>query len=446
MPKVTLPDGRVVNFPDTMSLGEIEAAAARLSKGATDTPSALSGFQHAESIKGPMSVVDRLLSFLPMIGGAAGGVIGGAGGTAFGAGFGGVPGAVGGAAFGGATGEAMRQNARRLMPGRTVPTSAAGAATDIGEAAAIQGGAEALGGAVTKGAVKGAQAIYRGYLKPSLAAGKIGKAHQIVQIALDEAIPISRAGAEITPEGAIGGKAGRVISDLRSHVDDIIAKSNETLDLRKIATSVRAFAKRTYFKPGGDLTDYKAALAVADRIDRHPSLRAFPTAFPRAKVSLAEANEAKRLLQRSASPSYGLPNAAATDAAEKQGARAFRVGLERKTGGGQSMVRALNARESKLIPAAKAIAQAVEREANQSKLYGVKTLMAGAYGGNEYRKGESLPMSIAKFAGARMLLTPGAQSGLAILANKLSRQLGIGAASATRLAAYVLSEPKEEAQ
>ena len=384
----------------------------------------------------PMSTIDRLLSLLPMAGGMAGGVIGGIGGTVAGMGVGGVPGAIGGAALGGGLGESLRQLANRAR-GEEAPATPMDAARGIGTQAAIQGGAEAAGGAVMRGAQKGARAVYRGYLKPSLAAKNLSKAPEVVETALNEALTLTQSG---------GAKAQRIIGELKAEVDRLVASTPGTIDLKQIADRVRAFAKRKYYKPGGDPSDYQAALGVAERLDTHPALGLPPGAKPtRVDVSLSQANEAKRALQSGASSSFGVPNAGAKKAAEKKGAYRLRQGIEAQTGGPTGQVAKLNARESKLIDAARAIRQAVEREANQNKIYGVKTLMAGVgVGGGSYARGDDAPTALAKGAAARALLTPGAQSLAAIVANRIAKGLGVGTSTATRLAEYVLSESEEQ--
>lgn len=389
--------------------------------------------------------------FLPMLGGIVGGFAGGKSpvlGTL-------------GATIGGAAGEGYRQltqhageiipairdvvqNVREQGLGPTLSGARQGAQEGLQAAAtqgAIQGGAELLGRGVTAGVTRGAKAVYRGYLKPSLAAKNLSKAREVVDTAISEGIPITRGGAGIDAGGTFTGKAGRLLTEMKQEVNRILGGVTDDVDLKQVADRLRGWAKRKYFKPGADLSDYKAALAVADRIDAHPSLGIPAGATPsRIPVSATQANEVKRALQASAGPSFGVPNAAATSSAEKAGSRYARQAVEHVAGGPKGTVARLNARESKLIDAARAIAQAVEREANQSKLYGVKTLAAGAYGGQGYARGDSAPEALAKFGAARAILQPGTQSYAAIVAARIAKQLGVGAATAARLAAVALRD------
>jgi hypothetical protein len=396
--------------------------------------------------------LSRMLDLLPTAGGIGGGIVGGVGGTAFGMGFGGVPGAVGGATLGGGSMEALRQAIEEFR-GVERPDGSLDAAKQIATQGAIQGGSELVGAGIAKGASAGARAVYRGYLKPSLATRELPKAPQIVETALKEALPITRSGEST---------AQRLIADLRAQVDDVLARTPGKADLKAIADRVRSFARKRYFRPGKPNEDYEAALRVADAIDAHPSLprRPGPTVTREVdsaildasgrpmrvtetvpgppvvdtKVSLPGLNKVKQGLDEAIGEANFGVERGATKTTQKVGRHAARRTIEAQA----PSVGPLNARESKLIDAAKAIAKAVEREANQNKLYGVKTIAAGAYGGNRYMQGDSPVEAALKGLAARGLLQAGPQSKFAILANRFSRELGVTAASAARLAAYVL--------
>jgi hypothetical protein len=386
-------------------------------------PPNITGLTKATGIKGPMSSLDRLLSLLPTLGGAAGGVIGGAGGSAFGIGFGGVPGAVAGAATGGAAGEAMRQNARRLLgAGRSVPATPTEAATGIGGEAAIQGLAELAGAGVTSGLSSGARAVYRGYLKPSMAKNMVGKADTIVETALREALPITKAGTT---------QANTVIKELRGEVDGILKQAPGEVDLHAVAEQVRAFAKRKYNVPGRDPADFEAAMRVADTIDNHPSMVPKPPNAPVDRVNLADANTVKTNLQEGVGTSqYGVPSKAGK-ATEKVGAREMRLAIEKQA----PAVGPINKRESELIDAAGTIARAVARESNKSPLIGVNTLASGAMGAGSYAKDRD-PYSAAAWAlGTRLALTPAVATRAAIVASRLGNMPNAVPANAARVAA-----------
>ena len=430
MPDYTIRDkesGKVVTFrwnaPDPPTDADLNEVFAQ----ARHTPPPASAAQASPSL------IDRAVDALPMLGGAAGGIVGGIGGTVAGMGVGGVPGAIGGATLGGGLGESLRQLANRAR-GVEAPASASEAALDIAKEGGIQGGMEALGGAITKGASAGAKAVYRGYVKPSLAARSVAKAPAIVETALQEALPISHG-------GAVKGQA--VIDELRTQVEDILAKAPGTVDLHQVADRVRGFARQRYFKPGVDTADYQMALGVADKLDQHASLGLPPGAKPtRVDVSLADANEAKRGLYTSIKEAgFGTPQGA-KKSTEKFAAHELRTSLERAA----PAITPLNARETKLIDAAKAISRAVEREANQNQLYGVKSLASGALGGAGMALGAGGPLALGGAMATRAALHPAVASRAAILANRFSKELGVSAASAARLADYVLLEGGQDGE
>lgn len=382
----------------------------------------------AQAPQPPASVLDALISLLPAAGGAAGGIVGGIGGTVGGMGVGGVPGAIGGAALGGSAGEALRQLVERFR-GHAAPATPGEAAKQIGVQGAEQGGLEAAGGLVTKVAGKAATAVMRGYLKPSLAQRSIKDAREIVQTALDEALPVGKAGEE---------RAGRLIADLNKQVNSILANAKGKVDLTQVADKVRAFAKAKYFKPGVDASDYRAALDVADAIDNHASL-SLPNGAKVTKVNASSANEIKQAV-RPASRAYGAQGAAAETATRKVAGSEMRQAIERVS----PEVGPLNAREGRLIDAQDAITRAAGREENRNPLFGVPTLISGAVGAEEsYRRDPvtGLTMALALRAG----LTPQVATRAAILASRFARLPGMVPANAARIAiAYASGQQPEE--
>lgn len=390
--------------------------------------------------------VDAAIDALPAAGGAAGGAIGGVGGTAFGFGVGGVPGAVGGATIGGAGGEALRQLVN-LLRGKPSPTSATDAATTIAGQGALQGGLEATGQVAMRGLVKGGEAVYRGYLKPSLAKVNLSKATQIVRTAIDENLPMTSAGLT---------RAGDVIGQLKAKVDDVLASApGQTIDLHAVANDVRTWAKQMYDRAGRDPNDYQAVLKVADRIDGHPSLGApvagqigpqLPT------VDLPAANTVKRDLQASAADKFGLPNASAEVAGEKYASSAMRRGIEQQV----PAVGPINLRESKLIDTARALARATGRDANRDKLIGTRAVVGGLVGGTlagggAHERGvsssETAMMTAVGSLVGTMSLSPAIATRAAILAVKLGERVpGTVPADAARAAVQAVLEMQKQRQ
>lgn len=371
--------------------------------------------------KPPRTWTDTAVDALPMVGGTVGGIVGGIGGTAFGMGVGGVPGAMGGATLGGGAGEAAKQLVNRLR-GADAPASATDAALGIAGQGAVQGALEGVGQAVPAALVKGGQAVYRGYLKPSLAAKQLPKADQIVRTAIDEALPVTKAGA---------AQAQKVIGQLRTEVDSILASMPGEVDLHTVADKLRAWATKVYDRPGRAPSDLDAAMKVADRIDAHPSMRPTPPLARVDRVDLTTANQVKRDMQSGASSAFGVKSGA-EKSAEKEGSRYLRQGIEQQA----PQVGAINARESQLIDAARALERATGREGNLHKLYGARAVVSGAVGGaGAYEKTGDPYKATAMAAALAAGLHPAVATRVAILAAKLGAQMPGQAASAVARAA-----------
>jgi hypothetical protein len=284
---------------------------------------------------------------------------------------------------------------------------------------AIQGAFAVGGDLVVKGLTSAAQGVYRSYLKPSLAAKLAPKAATIVNTALQEALPITEAGA---------AKAQQIISGLNQQVQDVLAQSKGTVDLHEVADRLRMWATKTFYKPGAALGDLDSAMKVADSIDQHASL-GLQAGAPSIPVSVAEANASKQAMQHSARNAYGTQSAATTTA-QKVGGSEFRQAIEKAA----PEVAGLNARESKLIDTAKAINRAIGREGNQYKMHGTKALVGAMVGSEETARTGDPWSSAAKGLAVTLALQPGVASRAAIIASQLGRLSGIAPSSAARVA------------
>lgn len=140
---------------------------------------------------------DTAVDALPAIGGTLGGIVGGIGGTVAGMGVGGVPGAIGGAAVGGAGGEGFKQ-AINAMRGQPLPSSASGQAVDMAKAAAVQGGAQAVGSGLGAVMQPVGEALMQSAVKPGLRmaykAVRAGQTIPVVKTLLDEGVNVSAGG------------------------------------------------------------------------------------------------------------------------------------------------------------------------------------------------------------------------------------------------------------
>lgn len=392
------------------------------------------------------SMLERASGLGSMAGGTVGGMVGGP-----------VGAGIGGAA--GAGYESLIRNAREL-PSAVVDVArnafssdpnvraataqgAAQGATEGAETALVAGGLNAgleYGGQKVMNALGStAKAVYRGYLKPSLAGASRAKAQAIVDAAIREGLPIAQVGKD---------RADQIIKELKAAVDAELTNRQHIsktlygdIDLHQVAERVRNFARTKYYKAGRPVEDFEAAMRVADTIDAHPSLNLPPGQAPGPlPVDLTAANETKRTLQQSAGDrAFGVERSAATEA-EKKGQHVLRKELETRA----PKIAPLNARESKLIDVAKALQAAIEREANQSAVVGVKTIASGGIGYGEYERSHSPASAIAFALGSRYLMAPAQMSRIAILAERLARLPGIAPATAARVAIAVVSESAQE--
>lgn len=382
---------------------------------------------------------DTAVDALPAVGGMVGGALGGAAGALPTLGLGGVPGAMVGAGVLGAGGEAAKQLINRAR-GLQAPSSAGEAATAIGEQGALQGGLEGAGRAVMGTVTPVAEAVYRGYLKPSLSKVNLPKAAQIVKDAIAENLPV-------TPGGAL--RAQELIGQLNGKVNDLLSQATgKTVNLSEIADGVRGWAKRMYDRPGRDPNDYKAVLKVADRIDQHTPVNPFDPAQP-AEATMPAGNQIKQDLQSSVGDKFGVPNGKAETAGEKYASAQMRKGIEAHV----PDVAPLNARQSRLIDVARNLNNAVAREGNQQAMYGVKSMVAGtlgtAAGGSDYYQKRD-PLAAAATGAvtalvSRMALTPAVATRAAILATKMAEKIpGTAVADLARVAVQVASEAQEQ--
>jgi hypothetical protein len=242
-------------------------------------------------------------------------------------------------------------------------------------------------------------------------------------------------------------RADAVISALHDKVNDILSQATgKSVDLGQIANDVRAWATRMYDRPGRDPRDLKAALAVADRIDGHPSVS--PTSMGNqmagktsATVDLPTANQIKRDLQGSVRDKFGVPGGTAETAGEKYASAATRKAIELQA----PEVGPLNARQSRLLSVARAVNQAVGRESNRNQFFGVPSIMAGMAGGGEYARSGDPASAAATALAARFLLHPAVATKAAILASQIAERIpGAAVSDVARVAVQVATETSQQ--
>lgn len=259
MPKVHLPDGRIVNFPDDMPPDQITSAVAKLAQPAAPA----------------RTWTDTAVDALPTIGGAVGGLVGGIGGSVAGMGVGGVPGALGGATLGGGAGEAAKQLVNRAR-GVTAPATMGEAAGNIGKEGAVQGASEAAGMGIGYGLRTLGRGLYRaGALPIQQAFTKYG---DLIGAGIENRVPVSKSGLE---------KAGRIITKRTGDKAAAVAEADTRAMFRtpavvdKALAGTKDFAETQRLAGLGDPT--KAFQARADRIVAENGPGMLPSQLERVK-------------------------------------------------------------------------------------------------------------------------------------------------------------------
>lgn len=339
---IEIPGAGRVAFPDTMSDADIETAAAKLYKSANP--------DHPEPAASH-SWLSKAVDWLPAAGGAVGGIVGGLGGTVAGFGVGGVPGAVGGAALGGATGEALKQLGRRMM-GKSAPATMGQAATDIAGQGALQGGMEAVGGAVAAGASKLAPALMQSALKPAYKmtekAVKNVELPRVVKTLLDEGINVSSGGI---------GKLNTLLKATNDQISDIIRNSSSVVYPEAVADT----AKGVVTQAGKQVAPMADKAAAEGTVGQFMRVHGGAPNLPAAPIPVQVAQELKTGTYKAiGSRAYGETKGAAVET-EKALARGLKEGIEKA----HPEVKGLNAREGALIEAKDALAKRIALAGNR---------------------------------------------------------------------------------
>lgn len=377
---IQIPGVGNIAFPSHMTPDQINQAAARLyrEKNPNHPPPAK---EH--------SWLDTATDWLPAAGGALGGVVGGFGGTVGGFGVGGVPGAVGGAALGGGAGEATKQLVNRWR-GRPAPSSATEAATGIAGQAALQGGTEAVGGAVAPLLKHGAGVLMQAAVKPGLAATTRAVARGVPRSNLPIIKTLLNEGVNVTPGGI--AKLDRIINSTNKQIADAVASVPGSVDPAKVATRTQEVAGRLA-QQVDPMDDVSAVQRVTENFLSQPGTTAVgqigtksvPTGVldasgmmvshqvpvmgrvPRA-LSLPEAQAMKTGTYRTMKDrAYGEMKGPAIEA-NKALARGLKEEIEVEAKKAGMDLGALNAREGAAISAKEAIAKRVAAAGNRDPI------------------------------------------------------------------------------
>ncbi len=308
------------------------AAALRQVEGISQAPWYAKGM-----IAGHGPSVLQALEALPAVGGAVGGILGGGAGIPSGPGA--VATAAGGAALGGAAGESARQLARRVI-GASVPATSGEAALDIGKEAAIQGGAQAVGGTLAGGMKSGAARLMQSAVKPPLKMAK--DVPKIVQTLLDEGINVSPRGVE---------NLDRLLSAKNAEIAEAVANAPGLIPKERVAARALPVAQRLarQVNPSADL---EAVGSTVQEFLQHPTTGA--------ALTVPEAQAMKVGTYAQIGKNYGKLSSATVETQ-----KALARGLKDEIVAEAPQVAGLNAAESRLILAREAVGRRVALSGNR---------------------------------------------------------------------------------
>lgn len=331
MPRyITGPDGRTHSFPDNATDQQISGALKAI-------PQA-----NAQTMKGAPTWTDWAVDALPMVGGAVGGFVGGAGGAVVGMGVGGAPGAIGGAALGGAAGEAAKQLVNRVR-GSAAPTSASGAAANIGIAGASNAAMEGTGQALGAGMKAAAPWLMQKVLRPSYALLEEYKttAPKMAKFLLDEGVNVT--------EGGLSKLQGLLRSN-SSKIDTAVANAPGLIPKKEVAAELA----NTAAKVAKQTNPTEGLQAVADtgtEFLNHPIYKG--------DLTVPEAHGMKKATYQKLGNAYGEMKSATVES-EKALARGLKNSVAARTPG----LDLLNQREAQLMGVGEAVTRRVASDAN----------------------------------------------------------------------------------
>lgn len=291
--------------------------------------------------------IDRLLDWLPAVGGMGGGFLGMAGGP---------PGAIMGAALGGAAGEAYKELIKRARAGidaspqqAGVPDSPLAATGQIGKEAAIQGASQAAGEVLGPAMTWTGQRLMQSAAKPgwvslvkSIKAGE--SVPPVVKTLLDE-------GVNVTPGGVT--KLQNLIGSTNAEITAALAPSTAQIGNVKVASRLSDTA-RTFANQVNPQADLKA---ISDVGENFLASRAATSMTPTEAQALKVGTYAR------IGEKYGSASAAGIEA-EKALAR----GLKEEIAAEVPVVSAMNAREGRLLEALDAVGRRAALAGNKDPI------------------------------------------------------------------------------
>lgn len=396
--QIKLPDGRTIVAPDDATPEELDAIA---NEAGGEEPS-----EH------PHARIARMVGDnLPAIGGAVGGALGAIGGPIV---------AAGTAALGGAAGRLGQRVVQGLQRRPGAVTGTGEMLADAGREGAIQGGIQAAGGMLGKGASAVGGRVYSGLLKASK---NLRAQHpDLVQTLMNARAPITQGGLRKV-EGLLGRSSQQADDLVNAHANAAPVRASEIVG--GFGKTVGELRKRVEIGQPSELAKVGERGKRLVKTDRGVGIE-----LPRAQALKRTAQESAHAGYRQAERGT-VKEVGADTMLDKDVARGFRSAIEKRI----PEIAGVNRRTQSLGGAKDALEDALGREGSNLAAGGMRDLVALGAGGG---LGATVDMPAEGAAGGlllRLLATPNTGSKAAILANEAAR-LGIPTHALRALMAY----------
>lgn len=345
--RVDVPNLGTIEFPSGTSEADM--------KKAIDAQIAQSHVSKQEPV--PHPIVQRMLEWLPAVGGAAGGVLGGIAGIPE-LGVGAIPGAIIGAATGGAAGRTA-QNAINSAIGNPAPKSIGEAFQSVGNAGLTQGATEAVGSVAAPVMGRLGAAMMQSAVKPGLKATVKAVSKGVTQENLPVVKTMLKEGINVTPGGI--KKLNDIIGASNKEIADAIANTKGWIYPEAVADRLGPLEARMakQVNPASDVANVK------DAADQFLASRSSGGMRPASPMSVAQAQEIKQGTYRSlGEKAYGELKGPQIEA-QKTLARGLKEDIESEAMKNGVDISKANAREGAALTARDAVAKRVAAAGNR---------------------------------------------------------------------------------
>jgi hypothetical protein len=345
-----------------------------------------------------------------------GGVVGGLAAAPFTGGMSAIPAlalAAGGAALGGAAGSVGRAGLNSALDVPDNVNSGGELLSDAAWEGAIQGGSQALGGALSKGVglglKKGGEALYGLALRPemgALAAKFPGVTRQgLAQTGIQSAVPVTEAGA---------ARATGLVSAGEAAVDDALAAlpKGTKLPMKPVIQAAKPVVKEAQARAAGNASVKPVFKQVKNAAASHGD-----------QISPQEMLALQRATARQAGSAAGVMPQAARPAVNNMQPGLMQEANRAMAGGAQDVLEAAAPSIAPIqaqLPTQNALAQAIQAATQRPLLsqYMMTGAAIGAGGAAGFGAGGNLESSLGGALSAAALTNPRTLSNLAILAGR----------------------------